>query len=169
MDGSIRAAFLCQLYRLCVCVWEREGENKIRKERMNKCDSGGAGQREIQVPICIATSPHAHQKQIRRCCKWLWEIVSGSSRKQSHDLSGGSRAGSHRADSDLHCWEFNLPLRLIKLLQIYTPPIQFVCLRSSGCNTRLTYCNTNPICSFSATHANCSMTQSASSFRMLVP
>lgn len=164
MDGSIKAISLCQLYRLWACVCARQREKK--KERCSR-----SSQREIQLPICIATSPQGHQKQIRCRSKWPREIVSWNSREQSHDLSAG-RAGVGRrateADTDLHCWEFNLRLRLIKLLQIYTPPIQFVCRRSSGCKTGLTYCNTNPICSFSATRANRSITQSASSLRMVV-
>lgn len=169
MDGSIKAIFLCQLYRLWVCVCEQEREKKKKKERMS--DLVGAGQREIPLPICMATSLQGHQKQIRCRSKWPREIVSRNSREQSHDLSGGvgwSRAGSHRADTDLHCWEFNLRLPLIKPPQIYTPPIQFVCRHSSGCKTGLTHGNTNPICSFSATRANRSITQSASSPRMVI-
>lgn len=50
-------------------------------------------QREIHLPICIATSLHSHQKQIRCRSKWPREIVSRNSREQSHDLSSSSRAG----------------------------------------------------------------------------
>lgn len=126
-----------QAERVCLCVCERK-----------------KGTREIQQPICTATSPHGHQKQIRSRSEHLRErSYLRKQQEQSHDLSGW-----RRADSDLHCWEFNLACSLIKRLQIYTPhnPIcLWVLIRMwSG----RTYCNTNPICSFSAASANCSRT-----------
>lgn len=125
-----------------------------------------AGQGEIHLPICIATSPQSHQKQIRCRSKWPREIVSWNSGEQSHDLSG-SEAG--------------VGWRAIELIQIYIVENSIWPAGSSNCfrftrhqsnlfvgahqdvKTGLTHCNTNPICSFSATRANRSVTQSGSS------
>lgn len=117
MDSSIKAIFLCQLYRLWVSLWEKEREmGKI--QRKNQSDLGGAGQREIQLPICMATSLHGHQKQIRCSGKWPREIVSWNSREQSHDLSGGG-AGVGRG--------------AIELIQIYIVENSICPFGSSNC------------------------------------
>lgn len=95
MDGSIKAIFLCQMCRLWVCVCEQDRDSvreKNKKKRLNESNLSGVGQREIQLPICIATSLHGHQKQIRCCGKWPREIVSWNSMGQLHDLSGGGAA-----------------------------------------------------------------------------
>lgn len=91
---------------------------------------GGGSERDAHSPICTTTSRQGHQKQIRRRGKWPREIGSGNSREQS---AARRQAASHRADTDLHGGEFNLAPSLVKRLQIYTPPIQFVCRCSSGC------------------------------------
>lgn len=159
MDGSIKAIFICQLYRLWVSVCEPEREKGKEKE-------WEWVQGEIHLPICIATSLQSHQKQIRCRSKWPREIVSWNSGEQSHDLSG-SEAG--------------VGWRAIELIQIYIVENSIWPAGSSNCfrftrhqsnlfvgahqdvKTGLTHCNTNPICSFSATRANRSVTQSGSS------
>lgn len=100
--------------RECVFVSGREGKWK----RKNKSDLGRMGQREIQLPICIATSLHGHQKQIRCRGKWPREIVSQNSREQSDDLSGG-RAGAGRG--------------AIELIQIYIVENSICPFSSSKC------------------------------------
>lgn len=94
--------------RVCVRVWARERGKW--KERMS------VG--EIQLPICIATSLHGHQKQIRCCSKWLREIVSWNSREQSHDLSGGRAPNGWGA---------------IELIQIYIVENSICPFGSSNC------------------------------------
>lgn len=114
----------------------------------------------------MTTSLQGHQKQIRRCSKWLREIVSGNSRGQSADLSGGE-AGRRR--------------RAIELIQIYIVENSIWPSRSSNrfrftrhqsnlfvgahqdVKPGLTYCNTNPICPFSGTRANRGVRPSGSS------
>lgn len=55
-------------YTGCECVFVREREGK--RKRKNESDLVRVSQREIQLPICIATSLQGHQKQIRCRSKW---------------------------------------------------------------------------------------------------
>lgn len=102
----------------CDCVFCEQERGRVKKKE-NESDLVRAGQREIQLPICIATSLQGHQKQIRCRSKWPREIVSwNSSREQSHDLSCG-RAGVGR--------------RAIELMQIYIVENSIWPFRSSYC------------------------------------
>lgn len=88
------------------CESASQRGRKLKKKAKNNRDLARMGQREIHLPICIATSLQGHQKQIRCCSKWPWEIVSGKS-EQSADLSSRrswSRAASHWADTDCTLW-----------------------------------------------------------------
>lgn len=75
----------------CVSVSHRgrevKGEKKKKKEK--RAIRSKQSQREIHFPVCMTTSLQGHQKQIRCRSKWPREIVSGNSRGQSADLSGG--------------------------------------------------------------------------------
>lgn len=148
----------------CVSVSHRGRE--VRGKKRKRAIQSKQSQREIHFPVCMTTSLQGHQKQIRCRSKWPREIVSGNSRGQSADLSGG-KAGRRR--------------RAIELIQIYIVENSIWPSRSSNhfrftrhqsnlfvgahqdVKPGLTYCNTNPICPFSGTRANRGVRQSGSS------
>lgn len=164
MDGSIKAIFICQLCRLRVCVCEPE-RGRVRTRERERARG------RFTCPYVQLHPLQGHQKQIRCRSKWPREIVSWSSREQSADLSGGEAGVGRRA---------------IELIQIYIAENSIWPSRSSNrfrftrhqsnlfvgahqdVKPGLTYCNTNPICSFGATRANRSVTQSGSSPRTAI-
>lgn len=79
------------------CVRAAEGEHKTERSVTEM-------KRDVQLPMCRATSLHAHQKQIRRRSKWPWEMVSRNSRGQSHDLSRSRDGCGRRAFQPTHIY-----------------------------------------------------------------
>lgn len=129
-------------------------------------------QREIHLPVCMATSLQGYQKQIRCCSKRPRDIASGKSEPSAHfsstEAGGGRRAASGEPVSryTLCIVENSIWLRRSSTCSRFTRHqsnlFAAVCQKDQR---GLTCCNTNPICSFGGTRAKRSRTQSDSSQR----